>query len=1090
MHANRLVIILIISCFILPLGSNTVESQQLIWWDEDWSYRQEISIPIDTGNEHAKYQSIDTRIKFENPCWAESEKEHSVRIIYQERNIKIELESQIYDLKKTSNDIISECSLVFLIPKEATGNEKYFVYYDEDEKSGPNYQDHVKIEETYYRYEPIPGYPCYSYYYKVIDEGYNVYAIAFKGEIMGIRTNQQVVKFKSKSEKFIPCNGETLAFFDFWYYYNEDFDGYESTCNKFISKDILVDGNIMVSFNLVSSTNKDEIKTEVLYKYYFCPEDDKKLYAHIEHEVLKEGIIETYDFYDGSYVSLQSGGLKSSTMEELNFGEIYPFIHIHSEDNTVKEFSLYKDPEYSNGEWNIPILRSFDDVDLGSQSWACYDKGVDGQAHSLILSSNNVVKSGIDERDGVQVQIYETGYPELPGLENNVASFQLGRNSFEIGETHDKKIPKGFKVEFDVDFYSTETGGYEKVAEESNIFKELVKIRPGHIKKDKSDEEDKPKFTLKTYVHLAPSFPIGSVFSTLTGKDFSFITGEIYKDGDLIQSNIANRISFFQLPEIEDKKIIEKIKLLAGVFDFKNLTFFKKVIFPDLQSGEYIVKIYKNNPLFSDEKKFIGYQMINLTNDKTSHIVCTSEVKMSVSVYDQFRNVVENVKIQILDKKGVISEAITNENGQCYISAPSNIFEKYSLKMFYKGFLIHNENIKLSLLKSISIIKKTKEIELYDLKIKLLDIWNFPLQVKLAPYINSEGMNKINNILSEQNKNSEYIFTNLIPEIYNLNIEYKSVKLNDKITISSDRVKTIVFPLEYNIKTKALNNRGFPLNNVRVEFLRKNKKETFKIMEEGTLIINLPPGIYLTKIYENNDLIGKRKVTILDDITLSLLTNNESSLTLIITILGVLFLFVSFLIFTKKNQFYLFLKFSVIIIFLVSIMYPWWNQIGTISNITTSSTLYIKPVELVSFISTPDVIGGNIASLPDIFIFAIDLVSILTIIGCITIVFAILFERFQKNKFYLLSMFSSIILFFVSFMIFIVAMSELTNITVDGFIGRGEVEISIIGESSSIIVPSSWGPHVGFYLYLLAILMLSLQFLLVVLKLRKKKKEK
>ena len=628
MRRNIILIVLIIYCLLFPLITVPSRSESKIWWDVNWSYRQEIIIPIDTGSEQAKFQPIDTRVKFNNPCWAKSEKNHSIRIIFQNQDEQMELESQIYDLKKTNGEEISECSLVFIIPKEASGSEKYFVYYDDEKKLSPNYPDHVKIEETYYRYEPIPGYPCYSEYYKIIEEGYNIFAIAYKGDILGVKTNHQVIKFKSKSEKFIPSNGETLAFFDFWYYYNDDFEGYESTCNKFVSKDVLVDGNLMINCNLVSSTNNGEIQTEALYKYYYSPIEDKRLYAHLEHEVLRDGLVDTYDFYDGSYVSLQSGGLKSSTMKELNFGEIYPFIHLYSEDNTIKEFSLYKDPEYTHGEWNIPILRTTDDIDLGSQSWACYDKGKEGTAQSLILGSTNVVKSGVDERDGVQVQIYETGYPEFPGLENNVASFQLGRNSFEKGEIHDKKIPKGLKVVLDVDFFSTENGGYEKVASESIIFKELVKIKPGYVKKDNNEEEDKPKYTLKTYVHFAQSDPLGSVLSTLTGKNFSFITGEIYKDGNLIQSNIANRLSFFQLPDLEDKKILETIKILTKVFDYKNLTLFKKIIFPDLAPGNYLVKIYKNNPLISKEKKFIGYQLVNLTGDKTSHIVCTTEVKI------------------------------------------------------------------------------------------------------------------------------------------------------------------------------------------------------------------------------------------------------------------------------------------------------------------------------------------------------------------------------------------------------------------------------------------------------------------------------
>ena len=37
-------------------------------WNKEWSYRQEISIPITTENNHAKFQPIDIRIEFDENC--------------------------------------------------------------------------------------------------------------------------------------------------------------------------------------------------------------------------------------------------------------------------------------------------------------------------------------------------------------------------------------------------------------------------------------------------------------------------------------------------------------------------------------------------------------------------------------------------------------------------------------------------------------------------------------------------------------------------------------------------------------------------------------------------------------------------------------------------------------------------------------------------------------------------------------------------------------------------------------------------------------------------------------------------------------
>ena len=48
-------------------------------WRRDWRYQQEIVIPISTDDPHAIFQPIDLLIEFENPCWAKSEDEHSIK---------------------------------------------------------------------------------------------------------------------------------------------------------------------------------------------------------------------------------------------------------------------------------------------------------------------------------------------------------------------------------------------------------------------------------------------------------------------------------------------------------------------------------------------------------------------------------------------------------------------------------------------------------------------------------------------------------------------------------------------------------------------------------------------------------------------------------------------------------------------------------------------------------------------------------------------------------------------------------------------------------------------------------------------------
>ena len=46
----------------LPINSESYDNS---WWDDDWSFNQEIFIPIDTNSEMAKYQPIDIRIEYD-----------------------------------------------------------------------------------------------------------------------------------------------------------------------------------------------------------------------------------------------------------------------------------------------------------------------------------------------------------------------------------------------------------------------------------------------------------------------------------------------------------------------------------------------------------------------------------------------------------------------------------------------------------------------------------------------------------------------------------------------------------------------------------------------------------------------------------------------------------------------------------------------------------------------------------------------------------------------------------------------------------------------------------------------------------------
>ena len=174
--------------------------QEIPWWNDKWSYREEIIPPIDTTDSHAQFQPIDIRITPNNRCWIKNETIYSVRICCWDGQEWYELESQLYDIEHKRENLAEAFSLVFLIPDFADGNEKYYVYYDEEETPIPEYPDHVELTKDHYYYEPIPGQKADFDYFKITDEDYCIYGVGISGMMMTEYASQMIFR-QSKGQK-------------------------------------------------------------------------------------------------------------------------------------------------------------------------------------------------------------------------------------------------------------------------------------------------------------------------------------------------------------------------------------------------------------------------------------------------------------------------------------------------------------------------------------------------------------------------------------------------------------------------------------------------------------------------------------------------------------------------------------------------------------------------------------------------------------------------------------------------------------------------------------------------------------------------
>lgn len=1083
--------ILSIIIFIILSSSQGVLSQnQIDWWNDKWSFRQEITIPIDTSLEEAKFQPIDIRIKFDSECWAKDEEQHSLRVILQDNEKVIELESQIYDLNYLDDSTIHECSLVFLIPKEASGEEQYFVYYDDEEKASPDYEDHTDIEEGFYHYEPIPGYPFESSYFKVTQDGYITYLIAFGGEFLGFSTAHQITKLlDGVTQVSTPKTADSWASFDYFYYYDTGPEDFASTIDKTISKKIIVDGNLMVKFGIVSETLKEDFRTTGTYKYYHCPIEDKRISAHVIHEALKK----TYGLEEvgsiGNIGGIQCGEMKSPSIDELNFGSTYPYMHIYSEENVIQEYDIDEDPDYVPE--GIQILQIEDDVDLGEKAWISFDKGETGGGHGLIFDSTNILVSGTDERDGIQVGALEGGGPGLLGLETNLMSFYLSRNSVEKGEAVDTVVPADFVAEYNAEFFTTKNGGYLAFDKEADMFQSLVKIRPLQREEINDVEEEEGELTLTTLIHMAPTLPMASTWCIITGLRIPYLTAELYKENELTSTGIGARVSTESLPDFEETKIFEKIKIAIGFFDLKNATLFKSVRFDKLHPGNYLVKIFMENPVIGKERKFIGFKSVELKEDKKIRIFAKPECDLTVELSDQNNKFVENAAVYLLSNDEIIWEEVTDKKGQVMVKAPADLIEKYLLKIVYNGFIVHEQSVRFGYLKSITHPKTLIEIERHDVNIKISDTWDLAPEISYKPTVTSNEMEEEIIIQGEETHPGNYLLSNLYPGTYKLEIKHKSFKLEENIQVPTKEDLRFVFPVEHNIKTSVYDLRGGKISNIKIVIEREGKIVSETTDGNGHSDFLLPPGTYTATVFKDDIEIGRRKINVIDERDLDLVTLEApiwpyAGLAVIIGLL-----IVGSVLCYKKKDYESILKLTVVALAVIAIFSPWWMMLGsnTSSEVESATSLYFIPQAQVKLISTPTVTSGSVTPLPEIAALGVLLLTLAIIIGCISILSNIIFTKNGRNRLMKISYLFGLICFSGTVLLFYFAISQLAKIGVGSFAGAGSIEISIIGEGTKEILSSNWGGSYGFYSLIIAVIILLLMGFYQIIKRFRTKRE-
>jgi len=1031
--AIYIILILLISSLLTASVSSEDNTPPI--WNKKWSYVEEIKLPISTDSQSAKFQPIDIRMEFSKNCWAKNESIHSVRVCCWDGSAWHELESQIYNLEFTDADHIKSCGLVFLVPNIVNGKERYFVYYDGSEKPSPKYPDHVSVEDAYYYFEPISGVSVEGYYYKITEDGYCVYAVGQKGKVMYRQLSQCVIKERSGTKEFSLMDSDDIASFSFSYQHGPNEEDEISSDQSLVSKEIFVDGNLMVEFGIVSESSGKDMRTTNIYKYYYCPMPDKKrICVHVKHEVFKGGTVEGIENLDGRYGALISYKSTSERIKMMRFGEMLPYLHVYDESDNIREYKISTNPESKDREW---VISYKDDCDLGKDAWFSYDKSEIGKAHGILFPSNkNIVKYGTDEQDGIQLKAAEKLYLDALGTKVGYVSINFGRNSYKKGGVHDVNIPDDLVVEFDTEFFTTEKGGYKDVIDEGNIYRTLIEHR---YKSEYNTFENENIYTLT----VIPRFSFGRIFLSypwleeMIGHSCPTTWVELYKDDSLISEGSITK-PFLGAPKIK---------------------------FPKLAPGEYTVKVYRK--IGDKLKRYIGVESVKIEGDTNLYVYCTWERNIRLTIQDQYGKGISDAELILYRGATVVIKNTTKENGKLVFSVPFDPLDSYVLKAYYKGFMLYDKETS-NKQKKVDI-----NLDLYDLTVDAKDELGLPPGVDVRPFLTSSEMANPLDIIPKDVGSGIFSFKDLPLASYKLEISYGSF-LDEKI-IDIPEIgdsTTIGFTARFDLCTDLFDSRGNLIkdDNLKIDITRNG--QTIYDSIEPNKIVSLPPGNYVINVHSDGELIGFKNIELTSDRDMQIVTVLEPILPVLIT--GIILVFIGeifvFLIF-KKISLNTFFKLLAMALIILSLFQPWWVLNASSNNPIAgkNTNLFIVPQAMIDRTTYNDKPYLELATIPELFTNFLGVLLLIVCSGFVLLGLSFIPNIFLRRRFSLLLISASILFFILVSGAFSLGMSKICEISLGSLQGEGAMNV-VLPDGGNAAMSASWGLGIGFYLCIISAL--------------------
>jgi hypothetical protein len=1055
MQGLRIMVVSMLILLLLPTvgiqGSS--KENQIPEWKQGWSYRQELQLPIGTANPLAKYQPIDLRITFANPCWTKNVNETSIRVLSWYHEEWHELDSQIYNLKMTSGDMdhVAECNVVFLVPDFADGTERYFIYYNGDTTPNPMYLDHVSIVDANYTYSPLPDVTAQARFYGIIEDGFNIYGVGQEGQILDRPSAQVVVKQKKGAKQFDLLGSDQIVSFAFSYY-NGSRDKDESSSDQvFLNKKILVEGNLMVAFGVMSESKKGDVRTTAIYKYYYCPLNEKRLNVHIKHEMTKNATVQGVDNVDGRFGSIISIKARSASIDSLNFGVIYPYLDFYGASDKIEEYQMDQNPNTKEREW---IISYKDNADLGKQAWLSYGQGNQGVANAVLFASNQgVVTSGTDERDGIQLKVAEKQYFNFLGTEVDYASINFGRNSYQPGYYHDVNIPSNLVVQFDAEVFFSNTGGYPAVQNESYFYQTLVKSR--YFSGEGPFEQVQKRYNLTVITHFGGTHFTHPWFANRTGFSLPVMWIELYQNGQLIAAGAANR-----------SLILRSSRTFVAV-----------------PEGTYLIKVFWK--IGTRTKAFTGAATLNLNGDSKVHVFCTWERTMTISFKNQHGEGIPGIHVYLRNKNGVlIDDNVTQNDGRVILNAPYNPKDPYSVQAEYKDFLVYDKDLKNSLRKT----NLQVSIDLYDLTVEVTDTLRLPPGVETTPTLFTTKENRTIQVTPEDLGKGVYVFHTIPAGDYTLQLTYGDTVDQLLVTIPDGDIVHMNFTAAYSLTIDLFDSTGSIVDQSGISF--KVFRDNQMVFETNQTQFSLPPAHYDIQAYAHGLLIGTEDIVLTNSRHLTFVTTLGSIVPTAVMIVIILFLG-AVLVFAIAKKFSLqsALKCIALALVILAIFQPWWvfSGFSTAPVAQRNTALYINPGVMVESTTFNGGTSLALAEMPDMFISFLGVMMPVILLLCVMLGSSVILRKIKKRNYSFILSLTSVVIFTIMVNAFYIGTQKLCETSIGPVQGQGDILVIIQGVE--VHLQSSWGFGPGYYCMIagaiLAVFALILDFWFI---LRKKKR--